>query len=314
MISKSSKIYIAGHRGMVGSAIVRKLKKEGCHNLIFKTSKELDLRNQSLVDQFIAEEKPDLIIDTAARVGGILANNTYQFDFLMDNMLIQNNLINTAINNGVKKFIFFGSSCIYPRNAIQPINEDQLLTSPLEKTNQWYAIAKISGVKLIESIRNEFNYDYVSLMPTNLYGPNDNYDLKNSHVLPALIRKFHEAKLNNEDVILWGTGKPLREFLHVDDLADATMFFVQNESESHLYNIGSGEELSISELAILIQKIVNHKGNILYDNNYPDGTPRKLLDSKRINDLGWRPKINLSEGIKNTYYDLLKKESLLRKE
>ena len=314
MISKSSKIYIAGHRGMVGSAIVRKLKKEGCHNLIFKTSKELDLRNQSLVDKFIAKEKPDLIIDAAARVGGILANDTYQFDFLMDNMLIQNNLINTAISNGVKKFIFFGSSCIYPRNANQPINEDQLLTSPLEKTNQWYAIAKISGVKLIESIRNEFNYDYVSLMPTNLYGPNDNYDLKNSHVLPALIRKFHEAKLNNEDVILWGTGKPLREFLHVDDLADATMFFVQNKSESHLYNIGSGEELSISELAILIQKIVNHKGNILYDNNYPDGTPRKLLDSKRINDLGWRPKINLSEGIKNTYYDLLKKESLLRKE
>jgi len=314
MISKSSIIYIAGHRGMVGSAIVRKLKKEGCHNLIFKTSKELDLRNQSLVDKFIAKEKPDLIIDAAARVGGILANNTYQFNFLMDNMLIQNNLINAAISNGVKKFIFFGSSCIYPRNANQPINEDQLLTSPLEKTNQWYAIAKISGVKLIESIRNEFNYDYVSLMPTNLYGPNDNYDLKNSHVLPALIRKFHEAKLNNEDVILWGTGKPLREFLHVDDLADATMFFVQNKSESHLYNIGSGEELSISELAILIQKIVNHKGNILYDNNYPDGTPRKLLDSKRINDLGWRPKINLSEGIKNTYYDLLKKESLLRKE
>jgi GDP-L-fucose synthase len=314
MIYKSSKIYVAGHRGMVGSATLRKLKKEGYHNLIFKTSEELDLRNQSSVDKYIAKEKPDLIIDAAARVGGILANNTYQFDFLMDNMLIQNNLINTAINNGVKKFIFFGSSCIYPRNAIQPINEDQLLTSPLEKTNQWYAVAKISGVKLIESIRNQFNYDYVSLMPTNLYGPNDNYDLKNSHVLPALIRKFHEAKLNNEDVILWGTGKPLREFLHVDDLADATMFFVQNKSESHLYNIGSGEELSISELAILIQKIVNHKGNILYDNNYPDGTPRKLLDSKRINDLGWRPKINLSEGIKNTYHDLLKKESLLRKE
>jgi GDP-L-fucose synthase len=314
MISKSSKIYVAGHNGMVGSSVLRKLKNEGYNNLIFKTSKELDLRNQSLVDKFITEEKPDLIIDAAARVGGILANDTYQFDFLMDNMLIQNNLINTAISNRVKKFIFFGSSCIYPRNAIQPINEDQLLTSPLEKTNQWYAIAKISGVKLIESIRNEFNYDYVSLMPTNLYGPNDNYDLKNSHVLPALIRKFHEAKLNNEDVILWGTGKPLREFLHVDDLADATMFFVKNESESHLYNIGSGEEFSISELAILIQKIVNHKGNILYDNNYPDGTPRKLLDSKRINDLGWRPKINLSEGIKNTYHDLLKKESLLRKE
>jgi len=305
MISKSSKIYIAGHRGMVGSAIVRKLKKEGCHNLIFKTSKELDLRNQSLVDKFIAKEKPDLIIDAAARVGGILANNTYQFNFLMDNMLIQNNLINAAISNGVKKFIFFGSSCIYPRNANQPINEDQLLTSPLEKTNQWYAIAKISGVKLIESIRNEFNYDYVSLMPTNLYGPNDNYDLKNSHVLPALIRKFHEAKLNNEDVILWGTGKPLREFLHVDDLADATMFFVQNESKSHLYNIGSGEELSISELAILIQKIVNHKGNILYDNNYPDGTPRKLLDSKRINDLGWKAKIDLEKGIRSTYENFL---------
>jgi len=305
MISKSSKIYIAGHRGMVGSAIVRKLKKEGCHNLIFKTSKELDLRNQSLVDKFIAKEKPDLIIDAAARVGGILANNTYQFNFLMDNMLIQNNLINAAISNGVKKFIFFGSSCIYPRNANQPINEDQLLTSPLEKTNQWYAIAKISGVKLIESIRNEFNYDYVSLMPTNLYGPNDNYDLKNSHVLPALIRKFHEAKLNNEDVILWGTGKPLREFLHVDDLADATMFFVQNKSESHLYNIGSGEELSISELAILIQKIVNHKGNILYDNNYPDGTPRKLLGSKRINDLGWKAKIDLEKGIRSTYENFL---------
>ena len=305
MIYKSSKIYVAGHRGMVGSATLRKLKKEGYHNLIFKTSEELDLRNQSSVDKYIAKEKPDLIIDAAARVGGILANNTYQFDFLMDNMLIQNNLINTAINNGVKKFIFFGSSCIYPRNAIQPINEDQLLTSPLEKTNQWYAVAKISGVKLIESIRNQFNYDYVSLMPTNLYGPNDNYDLKNSHVLPALIRKFHEAKLNNEDVVLWGSGKPLREFLHVDDLADATMFFVQNESKSHLYNIGSGEELSISELALLIQEIVGHKGEIIWDKSKPDGTPRKLLDSTKFKNLGWESVISLENGIKMTYSNFL---------
>jgi len=307
MIRKNSKIYVAGHKGMVGSSIVRKLQNEGYKNLIFKTSKELDLRNQQLVKKFIKKENPSLIIDAAAKVGGIHANNYYQYEFLMDNMLIQNNLISAAVENKIQKFIFLGSSCIYPRNSKQPIDENELLKSQLEKTNQWYAIAKISGVKLIESIRNVYGYDYVSLMPTNLYGPNDNYDLDNSHVLPALIRKFHEAKNKNSRVVLWGTGSPLREFLHVDDLSDAIFHFVRNTSEHNIYNIGSGHEISIKQLANLIQSIVGHSGEIHFDNKYPDGTPRKKLDSSRINKLNWKPKIDLKEGIKSTYSLLLEK-------
>lgn len=309
MINKDSKIYIAGHNGMVGSSILRKLKAGGYNNIIIKSSKELDLREQNDVRDFLNDQKPEIIIDAAAVVGGILANDTFQYKFLMDNMLIQNNLIDSAVKNNIKKFIFLGSSCIYPRDAAQPLKEEFLLTSSLEKTNQWYALAKISGVKLIESIRNIFKFNYVALMPTNLYGPNDNYHLKNSHVLPALIRKFHEAKLNKDDVILWGTGKPLREFLHVDDLANAVLFFLKKKYDSFIYNVGSGEEISIFDLAKLIQNIIGHKKNIIFDKDYPDGTPRKLLDSKKIRELGWRSKISLSDGIRNTYSELLSKKN-----
>jgi len=301
MISKSSKIYVAGHRGMVGSATVRKLQKEGFNNLIFKTSKELDLRNQNLVDRFIAEEKPEIIIDAAAIVGGIWANNEYPFKFLMDNMQIQNNLINAAVKNRVENFIFLGSSCIYPRDAQQPLKEEYLLTSSLESTNQWYALAKISGVKLVEAARKVYGYNYVSLMPTNLYGPNDNFDLKNSHVLPALLRKFHEAKINNDIVTIWGTGTPKREFLHVDDLAEAIHYFVLNPADESLYNVGSNRELSIKELGNVIKNIVGFKGKINFDTSFPDGTPRKLLDSSKVMSLGWFPKISLEKGIKLVY-------------
>ena len=305
MISKSSKIYVAGHRGMVGSATVRKLQKEGFNNLIFKTSEGLDLRNQSLVDQFIADEKPEIIIDAAAIVGGIWANNEYPFKFLMDNMQIQNNLINAAVKNKVENFIFLGSSCIYPRDAQQPLKEDYLLTSSLESTNQWYALAKITGVKLIEAVRKVYGYNYVSLMPTNLYGPNDNFDLKKSHVLPALIRKFHEAKTQNSEVIIWGSGTPKREFLYVDDLAEAIFYFILNPAKESLYNIGSDRELTIKELGELIKNIVEFKGDIKFDASYPDGTPRKLLDSSKARKLGWSPKINLEEGIKLVYKEFL---------
>jgi len=305
MISKSSKIYVAGHRGMVGSATVRKLQKEGFNNLIFKTSKELDLRNQGLVDRFIAEQQPEIIIDAAAIVGGIWANNEYPFKFLMDNMQIQNNLINAAVKNKVENFIFLGSSCIYPIDAQQPLKEDYLLTSSLESTNQWYALAKITGVKLIEAVRKVYGYNYVSLMPTNLYGPNDNFDLKKSHVLPALIRKFHEAKTQNSEVIIWGSGTPKREFLYVDDLAEAIFYFILNPAKESLYNIGSDRELTIKELGELIKKIVEFKGDIKFDTSYPDGTPRKLLDSSKARKLGWSPKINLEEGIKLVYKEFL---------
>ena len=306
MISKSSKIYVAGHRGMVGSATVRKLQKEGFNNLIFKTSEELDLKNQSLVDQFIAEEQPEIIIDAAAKVGGILSNNKSPYEFLMDNMLIQNNLIKAAHELDIPKFIFLGSSCIYPRMASQPLKEEYLLTSPLEETNQWYAIAKISGVKLIEALRKQYNRDYVSLMPTNLYGPGDNYDLETSHVLPAMLRKFHEAKQNNHaPVTLWGSGTPLREFLHVDDLTEAVVFSMENTLEESLYNVGSAEETSIKELALLIQKIVGHKGEIFWDRSKPDGTPRKLLDSEKFKSLGWDSIISLKNGIKMTYSNFI---------
>jgi GDP-L-fucose synthase len=301
MISKSDKIYIAGHRGMVGSACWRALEGAGYTNLIGKTSKQLDLRDQNTVQEFIKSEKPVAIIDAAAKVGGILANETYPYEFLIENMLIQNNLIHSAHENDVPKFIFLGSSCIYPKYATQPLKEEYLLTDSLEPTNEWYAIAKISGVKLIEALRKEYGRDYVSLMPTNLYGPNDNFDLKSSHVLPAMIRKFYEAKLNsNAPVELWGTGAPMREFLHVDDLAQAVKFGLENTLEEHLYNVGSGTDITIKDLAEIIQSTVEHKGKLIWDSSKPDGTPRKLLDSSKLRFLGWSPTIHIEDGINST--------------
>lgn len=302
MISKDSKIYIAGHKGMVGSACWRVLTDAGYTNLVGKTSKELDLKDQTAVENFINHEKPDAIIDSAAKVGGILANNTYPYEFLMDNMLIQNNLIRSAHENNIQKFIFLGSSCIYPKHAKQPLKEEYLLTAPLEPTNEWYAIAKISGLKLIEAIRKQFGRDYVSLMPTNLYGPNDNFDLISSHVLPSMIRKFHEAKMNNNSsVILWGSGIPMREFLHVDDLASAVVFTLENILDEHLYNVGSGSDLSIKSLAEIVQKIVGHRGKIFWDKTKPDGTPRKLIDTNKFNNLGWKSNVELIQGVRVTY-------------
>ena len=302
MINKSDKIYIAGHRGMVGSACWRALEAKGYTNLVGRTSRELDLRDQKDVEEFISQEKPVAIIDAAARVGGILANDTYPYEFLMDNMLIQNNLIRSAHENDVPKFIFLGSSCIYPKFAPQPLKEDYLLTDSLEPTNEWYAIAKISGVKLIEALRKEYDRDYVSLMPTNLYGPNDNFDYKSSHVLPAMIRKFHEAKENNNAVVnLWGSGSPMREFLHVDDLGQAVLFAIENKLEDNLYNVGTGVDLTIKELAGFIQSTIGHKGEIEWDQTKPDGTPRKLLDITKLNEQGWKSKVSLQDGIANTY-------------
>ena len=314
MIDKGAKIYIAGHRGMVGSACWRALSSAGYTNLIGKTSKELDLRDQKAVDDFIKTEKPDAIIDAAARVGGILANDTHPYEFLMDNMLIQNNLIRSAHNNDVSKFIFLGSSCIYPKFAPQPIKEGYLLTGALEPTNEWYAIAKISGVKLIEALRKQYGRDYVSLMPTNLYGPNDNFDLETSHVLPAMIRKFHEAKENNHSkVTLWGSGTPLREFLHVDDLGQAVLFALEHKLEEHLYNVGSGNDLTIKALAEMIQGVVGHQGEVIWDDTKPDGTPKKLMDSSKLNAKGWSSTIDLEKGIKTTYEWFLKKDIQFKK-
>ena len=302
MINKSDKIYIAGHRGMVGSACWRALEAEGYTNLVGKTSKELDLRDQKSVEDFIRAEKPVAIIDAAAKVGGILANDTYPYEFLMDNMLIQNNLIRSAHENDVPRFIFLGSSCIYPKFAPQPLKEEYLLTDSLEPTNEWYAIAKISGVKLIEALCKEYGRDYVSLMPTNLYGANDNFDLKSSHVLPAMIRKFHEAKVNgNTSVELWGTGSPMREFLHVDDLAQAVLFALENKLSEHLYNIGTGVDLTIKHLAELVQSIVGYKGEIYWDSSKPDGTPRKLMNIDKFTSYGWQARIDLSAGIESVY-------------
>ena len=302
MINKSDKIYIAGHRGMVGSACWRALEAEGYTNLIGKTSKELDLRDQNAVEEFIRIEQPIAIIDAAAKVGGILANDTYPYEFLMENMLIQNNLIRSAHENDVPKFIFLGSSCIYPKYAEQPIKEEYLLTNSLEPTNEWYALAKISGVKLISALKIEYGRDYVALMPTNLFGPNDNFDLKSSHVLPALIRKFHEAKLdNNREVTVWGTGQVFREFLHVDDLARAILLSLNTSFAETTYNVGTGEEISIKELAMLVQNIVDHAGNIVWDLDKPDGTPRKLLEVTKFKKYGWHPTISLEQGIRSVY-------------
>lgn len=301
MLNSQSKIYIAGHRGMVGSAIWRNLEQKGYTQLIGKVSSELDLRNQQTVNDFFDVERPDVVIDAAARVGGILANNDYPYNFLMENLQIQNNLIDAAFRLDVKKFIFLGSSCIYPKLAPQPLKEDYLLTGPLEPTNEWYAIAKVTGVKACEAIRKQYGKDFVSLMPTNLYGPFDNFDLKTSHVLPAMIRKFHEAKKSGEPVTLWGSGTPMREFLHVDDLAEAVCFAMENNLGDNLYNIGTGTDLTIKELALFIQQIVGHTGEIIWDSNKPDGTPRKLMDVSKMEKAGWKAKIELEEGIKETY-------------
>jgi GDP-L-fucose synthase len=301
-MNKSTKIYIAGHRGMVGSALWRALESKGYSNLIGKTSAELDLRNQQAVTDFYKKEQPEIVINTAAKVGGILANNDFPYPFLMDNMLIQNNLIDGAHKAGVEKFIFLGSSCIYPKFAQQPLKEEYLLTDSLEPTNEWYAIAKITGVKACQAIRKQFQKDYVSLMPTNLYGSFDNFDLKSSHVLPAMLRKFHEAKINkHSDVILWGSGTPMREFLFVDDMAEAVVYALENKLPEYLYNIGTGKDITIKDLAETIQKITGHQGNIIWDSEKPDGTPRKLMDVSKMKDIGWQYSTELEDGIEKTY-------------
>ena len=291
---------------MVGSAVWRALEQKGYTNLLGKTSAELDLRNQQAVIHFYATEKPDMVIDAAAKVGGILANNNYPYPFLMENMQIQNNLIDGALNAGIGKFIFLGSSCIYPKLAPQPLKEEYLLTDSLEPTNEWYAIAKITGVKTCQAIRKQFNKDYVSLMPTNLYGYFDNFDLETSHVLPAMLRKFHEAKLNNTPVTLWGSGTPMREFLFVDDMAEAVVYALENELPENLYNIGSGKDITIKELAETIQQVTGHQGDIIWDTDKPDGTPRKLLDVSKMTTLGWEYSTGLKEGIEKTYIWFLK--------
>lgn len=301
-MEKGSKIYIAGHRGMVGSAILRRLQKEGYQNFITRTSSQLDLRDQRQVEGFFEQEKPDYVFLAAAKVGGIVANNTYRADFLYENLMIQNNVIHQAYLNGVKKLMFLGSSCIYPKLAPQPLKEEYLLTGPLEPTNEPYAIAKIAGIKMCDAYRDQYGCNFISVMPTNLYGPNDNYDLTASHVLPALLRKMHEAKIEGKsEVVVWGTGTPRREFLHADDLADAIYFLMQQYSEPGLVNIGVGEDLSIKELAQLVKAIVGFKGELVFDTSKPDGTPRKLMDVSKLNDLGWKASIPLKEGIEKVY-------------
>lgn len=300
MIDTNAKIYIAGHRGMVGSALMRALKDGGYQNLVTARSSELDLRDQQAVYAFIEEHKPDVILLAAARVGGILANNNYPYTFLYDNLMIEANVIHAAHQNDIKHLIYLGSSCIYPKYANQPIKESSLLTGELEPTNQWYAVAKIAGIKLCEALSKQYGRSYVSLMPTNLYGPNDNFDLETSHVLPALIRKFHDAK-PDKTVTLWGSGSPLREFLHVDDLAQAIVFAMEEEIPAGLYNVGYGEDISIKDLASVIQQVAGHQGEIEWDTEKPDGTPKKLMDSTKFQSLGWEPKIGLKQGIQDTY-------------
>ena len=303
----ANKIYIAGHRGMVGSAISRKLKAEGYTNLITRTSKELDLRVQDEVERFFQEERPEYVFLAAAKVGGIVANNTYRADFLYENLMIQNNVIHCAYKYGVKKLMFLGSSCIYPKLAPQPLQEDALLTGLLEPTNEPYAIAKIAGIKMCDAYRVQYGCNFISVMPTNLYGPNDNYDLQNSHVLPALISKMHTAKENNDpEVVMWGTGSPLREFMHADDLADACYYLMLHYNDSGFVNIGVGEDLSIKELAVMIKDIVGYQGAIVHDLSKPDGTPRKLMDVSKLHSLGWKHKIALKEGIAGVYAEFIK--------
>jgi GDP-L-fucose synthase len=304
-MEKTAKIYVAGHNGMVGSAIIRKLTSEGFNNIITRSSKELDLRNQQAVTDFFAAEKPDYVFLAAAKVGGILANNIYRADFLFENLMIQNNVIHSAYTNEVKKLMFLGSSCIYPKLAPQPLKEEYLLTGELEPTNEPYAIAKIAGIKLCDAYRAQYGCNYISVMPTNLYGPNDNYDLNNSHVLPALIRKVITAKNNGDKTVtIWGTGTPKREFLYVDDLADACFYLMETYDEAGLVNVGVGDDVSILELAQLVVKIVGFEGEIITDTSKPDGTPRKLMDVTKLNAQGWKAKITLEEGITKVYNEV----------
>lgn len=311
MMDKSQKIYIAGHKGMVGSAIHRNLVKKGFTNFITKSSSELDLRNQQAVEQFFETERPDFVFLAAAKVGGIQANNVYRADFLYENLMIQNNVIHSAYKFGVKKLLFLGSSCIYPKLAPQPLKEEYLLSGYLEETNEPYAIAKIAGIKMCENYRRQYDCDFISVMPTNLYGPNDSYNLNNSHVLPALIRKFHDAKEQGlKEVVMWGTGSPLREFLHADDLGDACVYLMEHYSDTKHVNIGTGVDISIKDLALLIKKIVGYDGEIIHDLSKPDGTPRKLMDVSFLHQLGWKHKIELEQGIKLVYDDFKKKENV----
>lgn len=304
-MNKDSKIYIAGHTGMVGSAIHRRLQKEGFSNFVLYTIEERDLTNQQVVKELFEKEKPDYVILAAAKVGGIHANNIYRADFIYQNLMIENNIIHQSYLAGVKKLLFLGSSCIYPKEAPQPLKEEYLLSGYLEYTNEPYAIAKIAGIKLCEAYRDQYGCNFISVMPTNLYGPNDNYDLNNSHVLPALIRKFHEAKKQKAPFVeVWGTGTPMREFLHVEDLADACYFLMMNYNEKGIVNIGCGEDISIKDLAILVKEIIGYAGEIRFDSSKPDGTPRKLLDISRIHSLGWKPKIPLREGITRVYQEV----------
>jgi GDP-L-fucose synthase len=301
-VNKEAKIYVAGHRGMVGSAIVRKLKVIGYQNFVLKTSAELDLTNQQAVADFFANEKPEYVFLAAAKVGGIVANNTYRAQFIYENLQIQNNVIHQSYVHGVKKLMFLGSSCIYPKAAPQPLKESYLLTGVLEETNEPYAIAKIAGIKMCDAYRAQYDCNFISVMPTNLYGPNDNYNLQNSHVLPALIRKFHEAKINNvENVTIWGTGAPMREFLHADDMAAACVYLMQNYNESGLVNIGTGEDITIKDLAIMVKNVVGYQGDLVFDTSKPDGTLRKLMDVSKLHQLGWKHHYNLEAGLKDVY-------------
>jgi GDP-L-fucose synthase len=306
-MEKHNKIYIAGHLGMVGSAIVRKLKNEGFNNFIFRSIDELDLTDQAATRNFFEKEKPEYVFLAAAKVGGILANNTYRAQFIYENLQIQNNIIHSSYLTGVKKLLFLGSSCIYPKHAPQPMKEEYLLTGELEPTNEPYAIAKIAGIKMCQSYNLQYSTNYISVMPTNLYGPNDNFNLETSHVLPALIRKFHEAKVDNKPFVeIWGTGMPKREFIHVDDLAGACFYLMQNYNENEIVNIGMGEDISIKDLALLIKSVIGYDGELKFDGSKPDGTPRKLLDVSKLNSLGWKYSIPLKDGINNTYNWFLK--------
>ena len=309
-MNKEVKVYVAGHRGLVGSAIVRKLKQEGFNNLLTATSKELDLREQAATRDFFAQERPDYVFLAAARVGGILANNTYPADFIYQNLMIEANVIESARLSGVTKLLCLGSTCIYPKMAPQPLKEEYLLTGPLEPTNEWYAVAKIAGIKMCQAYQRQYGSQFISAMPTNLYGPEDNFDLESSHVMPALIRKFHEAKaVNAPTVTVWGSGKPLREFLHVDDCAEACLYLMEHYAGEEIVNIGVGEDSSIADIAGMVGEVVGYQGKIVYDSSKPDGTPRKLVDTTKINGLGWRAGIPLPEGIRSTYQWFLDNEA-----
>ncbi len=312
-MEQQDKIYVAGHRGLVGSAIMRALREKGFENLVFRASAELDLREQQDVRDFFAQEKPDYVILAAARVGGILANNTYPADFIYDNLMMETNVIHSAKLSGVKKLLALGSTCIYPKLASQPMSEHALLTGPLEPTNEWYAVAKIAGIKLCQAYQQQYGSQFIAAMPTNLYGPGDNFDLEKSHVMPAMIRKYHDAKQSDlKEVVLWGTGTPLREFLHVDDMAEACLFLMASYSDSEIVNIGIGKDITIADLAAIVKEVVGYQGATVFDSSKPDGTPRKLVDTKKINRLGWQAKIELADGVRQTYSWFTKSQSELR--